>query len=329
VQLAEEAEALTRNQAELTRAMQTAVARYQAKSGGALPDGIGVELTAEQRALLTERLKSEKMGTASLLQDLLAKDQQLQDLKKRIGELNERLPDSVIASDGQRHERIAMDYLAGKGLKTEEAYRLVSQAALTEPLMAGFRVFLLFQNGQFGTWVTQGTANTSPKDVHDQLVKLAGAERDAAVQALEVTKADRDDLRNMASAADKSRQDTQSDLKAMQAVSEREHSLNSTLRYVVGSKSELVKNQVIDGGYRLLPAKSDGSTFMPAGPAPLPPIDPSAYGLKRVRRVTLVPGLVAEGQDYTVSNTDGFLSVSIVRPERFSQYAKFFVIVLE
>jgi len=329
VQLAEEAETLSHRQGELTRDMQTTIARYQQKSGGSLPSSIGAELTDEQRALLSERIKSERMGTASLLQDLLAKDKELQDLRKRLTDVNGRLPDSVIAADGQRHERIAMDYLTGKGLNTEDAYTLVSQASLTEPLIQGFRVFLLYQNGQFGTWVTQGNANTSPKAVHEQVIKLATQERDAAKQALEDANADRADLRNMANAADKSLQDTQADLKAMHAATERQLALNSTLRYVVGSKSELVKNKVIDGNLRLLPAVSEGSALPANVPTTLPPIDPSVHGLKRVKRVTIVPGLVAEGSDFTVNDTDGFISLSIARPERFSQYAKFFVVVLE
>lgn len=329
VQLAEEAETLARNQVQMTRDMQTAIARYQKRSGGALPGSIGAELTEEQRALLTERIRSEKMGTASLLQDLLAKDKQLQELKSRLDEVNGRLPDSVIAADGQRHERIAMEYLANKGLKTDEAYRLVSQAALTEPLFPGFRVFFLYQNGQFGTWVTQGTARRSPKSVREELVRMANEERDAALSALEATKADRDDLRNLANATEKSLRDAEADLKAMQAATERQQALNSTLRYVIGSKSQLVKAKVIDGSYRLLSAEGQGNDLLANGPSTLPPIDPSIHGLKRIKRVRVVPGLLTEGEDYTVTLTDGFLSFAIARPERFTQFAKYFVVVLE
>lgn len=329
VALAEEAETLSRQQTELTRSLQDAIARYQARSGGALPDGVGAELTAQQRAVLAERLKTEKMGTAALLQDLIAKDQQLQDLRQRLADVNGRLPDSVIAAEGQRHERIAMDYLTTKGLKTDEAYRLVSQSALTEPLLTGFRVFLLYDKGQFGTWVTQGNANRSPKALRDELARLANEERDTALKELEAANADRDDLRNMANAADKSLQATQADLKAMAAAATAQQAMNATLRYVIGSKSALVKSKIIDGSFRLLPVKSDGNAVDAAGPSTLPPIDPSVHGLKRVKRLTVVPGLVEEGTDYTVNDTDGFLSFAIVRPDRFARFAKYFVVVLE
>ncbi len=329
IALADEAEALAKNQADLTRQMQDILARYQARSGGKLPEGIGAELTPEQRALLTERLKTERMGTASLLQDLLTKDRQLQELKSRIAEVNSRLPDSVVASEGQRHERIAMDYLATQGLSHEQAYGLVGHTALIEPLVEGFRVFLLYEGGRFATWVTQGSASVSPQAVRDQVATLVAQERDEALKALEAAHLDRDDLRSLATTADRSRQDTQADLNAMAAAAERERSSNSTLRYLVGSKSELIKSKVIDGSYRLRPARAAGTPLVAADSTTLPPIDPSAHGIRKIKRVTLLPGLVAEGEDYTLLNVDGFLSVAIVRPDRFSQYAKYFVIVLE
>lgn len=328
-QLAEEAEVLARNHAEVTRAMQDTIARYQTMSGGALPEGVGSGLTPELRGLLAERLKNESMGTASLLQDLLTKDQELQTLNSRIDELDRQLPYSVTAAEGQRHERIAMDFLREQGLTTDDAYRLVSQASLTEPLLSGFRVFLMYRGGQLGTWVTQGTAGASPQAVRDRVAALAAEERDAAVHALEATKADRDDLRNLAGLADRSLQNTQADLRAMTAAAEREQARNATLRYVVGSKSELVKGKVIDNGYRLLPLRTEGTAFLASSPSDLPPIDPSAYGLRRLNRVTVVPGLVIEGEDYRASNVDGFLSMTILRPDRFAHYAKYFVIVLE
>ena len=329
VQLAEEAETLARNQAEMTVAMQDAIARYQTRSGGALPAGIGAELTPEQRALLTERLKTERMGTASLLQDLLARDQQLREMRQRLETINKQLPYAVTATEGQRHERIAMDYLTQQGLGTEAAYGLVSQASLTEPLMAGFRVFLLYRDGQFATWVTQGSASTSPRAVRERLAQMAAEERDAALGALDATRADRDDLRNLANLADKSLQDTQADLRAMTAAAERGQAGLAAVRYLVGSKSELVRGKVIDGSYRLLPVRTDGTEFVPSASSALPPIDPSWSGLRRINRVRVLPGTVAEGEDFQVNNVDGFVSVAILRPERFAQYAKFFVIVLE
>lgn len=327
-QLAEDAETLTSQQAELTRAMQDAIARYQAQTGGTLPGDIGAGLTPEQRALLTERLSGARTDVAAAIEDLLTRDQQLQAIRTRLDDMTQRLPESVIAAEGQRHERIAMDFLIRQGLGTDAAYRLVSQAALTE-LLPGFRVFLLYQNGQFGTWVTQGTAAMSPRVVRDRLAAMVTRERDAALTDLEAVRADRDDLRNLADVASRTLEDTRAELKAMAVAAERQLGSSGTLRYVIGSKSDLVKGRIIDGSYRLLPVKTAGTALEASAPTSLPPIDPAAYGLKRVRRITVVPGLISEGEDYQISGVASFPSVAILRPDRFAQYARYFVVVLE
>lgn len=335
-QLTEESERLARSQAEITQQMQQTIAKYQAQSGGQLPEGIASGLTPEQRALLAERIKTEKMSTASLLNDLLAKDQQLHDLSAQLEEMKGRLPESVTATDGQRHDRIAMDFLIRHGVNADQAYKLVSQQLLSETLIPGFRVWLFYQNGLFGTWVTQGTANTSPKSLRDRVAKIVEEERDAAIGALDAekvahsnTKADRDDLRNIAAASEKSLVETQEELKTMLAAAERQQAMNSTLRYIVGSKREMQRAKIIDGSLRMLRSELSGSTVAAADGATLPPIDPAQYGLKKINKVTVVPGTVEQGTDYKATIVDGFLTLSITNPERFSQYAKFFVVVLE
>lgn len=335
-QLTEESDRLARSQAEITQQMQQTIAKYQAQSGGQLPESIAAGLTPEQRALLAERIKTEKMGTASLLSDLLAKDQQLRDLSAQLEEMKGRLPESVTATEGQRHDRIAMDFLIKNGVNADQAYKLISQQLLSETLVPGFRVWLFYQNGLFGTWVTQGTANTSPTALRTRVAKIVEEERDAAIGALDAekvahmnTQADRDDLRNIAAASEKSLAETQQELQSVMATAERQQAMNATLRYIIGSKREMTRAKVIDGSFRMLRSDLGGSTVVAGDSTSLPPIDPMQYGLKKIKKVTIVPGTVEQGVDYKATIVDGFLTLSITNPERFTQYAKFFVVVLE
>ena len=79
---------------------------------------------------------------------------------------------SLVVEVGQRHDRIAVDYLVSRGVPAGTAYRLVSQVALHDGLVPGFRVWTYYANGQFGTWVTKGTATISPAEHQRRLRHL-------------------------------------------------------------------------------------------------------------------------------------------------------------
>lgn len=292
------------------------------------------ELARELDALQRQVDSSEQVDEV-LRGELQARNEQLTVLQGQIRAAGAAAPDSVSALEGDRHDRLAMDYLRSKGVGTADAYRLVSQVALTEVLLPGFKVWFLYRNGQFGTWVSQGAAATSPQSHAEYLAMLLKQEKDALAQALsdektghEQTRADRDDLRNLASAADAALQTNQAELQAMTSAAEGVMARANTARYLVGSKDALVRAKIIDGSFRLLPT-DQGNAISLAEPLTLPPLDPGAFGLKRIRKVTLVPGTVVPGRDYDVQLLDGFAQVIIREPVRFLEYARFFVVVVE
>lgn len=290
---------------------------------------------AKERDSLQRQLETSQGADEVLRSELKTRDEQLTALEGQIRAAGAVTPDSVSALEGDRHDRLAMDYLRSKGVGTSEAYRLVSQVALTEVLLPGFKVWFLYRNGQFGTWVSQGAAATSPQSHAEYLAMLLTQEKDALAQALndektghEQTRADRDDLRNLAAAADAALQTNQAELRAMTSAADGVMARASTARYLVGSKDALVRAKVIDGSFRLLPT-DQGSPITLSGPLTLPPIDPGALGLRRIRKVTLVPGTVVPGRDYDVQLLDGFAQVTIRQADRFLEYARFFVVVVE
>jgi hypothetical protein len=312
---------------------------YQ-KRFGALPDGFGQELTDEQRSLLVDRIRNERADRRSLLQDLLDRDQAISGLKARVKQLASRVPDRVEVQDGDRHDRLATDFLIRKGVSKDKAYDLVSAINLQDALVPGFRVWMYYENGQFGTWVTQGTAQMSPQDHARQVLELVAtardsalAERDAALAEGGRLKADLDDTKNIAKATEGALRTAEDEGKAFMEAAERQRVANDTLRYVIDSKKQLIARKIINKNLTLLPfpqtaavatldvGQSDSLSLT---------IDGSAYGLKKIKKLTVAPGAVSPGLDYRVELSDGpIVRFTILRPEAFKTLAKFFAIVLE
>ncbi len=82
-EMAVEYEKLEQQQATTNQQMGQLINRYQQR-GGSLPPGFGAELTDEQRTLLAERIKTEKAGLRTLLQDLIDRDKEMQQMKTRL-----------------------------------------------------------------------------------------------------------------------------------------------------------------------------------------------------------------------------------------------------
>ena len=103
-------------------------------------------LTPEQRDALRKEIEDKRGSHQKLLQDIVDRDKQIDDLKAQIGELRKKLPDaqSFVVREGGRHDRIAMDYLIKRGISAEKAYNIVSQVGLYDGLLPGFRVWVMF-----------------------------------------------------------------------------------------------------------------------------------------------------------------------------------------
>lgn len=340
-ELASEYERLDRQQAQTNKQLGDLLARYQ-RRGGTLPPGLGPDLTDEQRALLAERVKTERVGLRTLLQDIIDRDHELTNMRAQSQQLAGRLPASVTAKEGDRHDRIAMDFLIKQGVNADKAYEIVSKMSLTDALVPGFRVWTYYQNGQFGTWVSEGTAGVTPQEHQRRLTEMLHTERNAAIADLKRTQADLDDTRQIARRSEAALEQTSADLAAMTQAAEREQAENQrrateaarraaaadTVRYLVGSKSGLVSLKVIDRNLRLRALDGGGAqTITLNGPASIA-VDGTGHGLKRLRKLTLVPDVFVQGLDYQVAFDGPFAKLQIMRDEKFKT-ARFFVLVLE
>jgi hypothetical protein len=340
-EMADEYEQLDRQQSDANKRLAELLTRYQRRDG-ALPPGFGPDLNDEQRAVLAERIKTERAGLRSLLQDIVERDRELTDLKARGQELGGRLPASVAAKEGDRHDRIAMDFLIKQGVNADKAYEIVSKLNLTEALVPGFRVWTYYQNGQFGTWVTAGTAGITPQEHQKRLTEVLHAERNAALAELKRTQADLDDTRQIAKRSEVVLDQTAAELAAMAQAAERERAENQrraadvarreaadeTLRYVIGVKSSLVSMNLIDRNLRLKSLESGVAQALNLTTLTSIAIDGSAYGLKRIRKVTLVPEVFILGVDHQVIFDGAFAKLQILNTAKFKT-ARFLVVVLE
>jgi hypothetical protein len=333
-ELAAQFDQLEAQQTQTNRQIADLLARYQ-KRGGALPPGFGPDLTDEQRTMLAERIKTERAGTKALLEDIIAKDKEHTNVRAQLRSVQGRLPAHVIAKEGDRHDRIAMDFLMKRGVSAAKAYELISQINLQDALVPGFRVWTHYQNGQFGTWVTAGGAGITPQQHQLRLTEMLRNERNEAIQTLEKTKTDLEDTRTIARAAEEALEKTAAAVAAAEAEATKEREENArrmvaenTIRYVVGSKKQLENQRIIDGRFRLRAVDGAGAQTLNLLESSDIAVDGIAYGMKRVRKVTLVPEVFANGVDYTVTTEGPFARVKILQKDKFA-VARFLAVVLE
>ncbi len=146
-----------------------------------------LSLTPEQREYLKKRLAQEKDSSYSaIIQEILNKDEEIKQLRKEIQDLKDKLPKPYVVQQGDNHYDICMKFLTEqKGLTPEEAQKLVERVNLLEYLLPGFEVYLFYNDGVFGTFVTQGTADMSPNQIKRYYKTKLINERDKARQEAE------------------------------------------------------------------------------------------------------------------------------------------------
>jgi hypothetical protein len=309
------------------------LASYQ-KAGGSLPPNFGSDLTPEQRKLLADKIAKEKANLKSLLQEALDKDTQVQKLKAQLQVLQGQLPAFVTAAEGSRHDRIAMDFLAKQGVKQEEAWRLVSQINLQDALLPGFHVWLYHAKGGFGTWVTKGSAPTSPQELSARIKYQLETERDSAVSTATGLKKEvqdllskREDLQKEVTSASA---ELDSVLTMLSKAQEQSGAAENVAHYAIGSKADLKSKGIISDsllkGVRLRDLSAPESLDLRKQKQIT--VDAAAYGLAKVKKISFLPDVFRDGTDYTVTMIEGgsMAQIALINLEKF-RHAKFVVVI--
>ncbi|MBN8705037.1 MAG: hypothetical protein J0L62_04120 [Bacteroidetes bacterium] len=117
-----------------------------------------------QQKVLKEMLdKEENVSYRGMLQKIVDKNSEIQSLNDQLTELRAKLPAPRRVKANQTHMQLALDYLMKeKALDSKTAHDLVDKTMLIDELVPGFDVWMYFNEGTFGTFITQGSAPISP-----------------------------------------------------------------------------------------------------------------------------------------------------------------------
>lgn len=314
---------------ERSRAVQQQ--RSALKRAGVSAEGeANEELTPAQRALLEERVARERGSRKNLLQEILDQDVRIRDLRTRLDTLSKNLPASHVAAEGDRHDRIAMNFLLAQGVAADAAYQIVSKLNLDDALIPGFRVWTYYANGQFGTWVTQGTAGISPADRQKRLREEAETLRAEQAELIGQNTALRTTNEQLQQRAEAGEADASAAIAAAEAASAAAVAASNQVRYVIGSKKMLERARVIDGRLRLLTLDLPESQTLNLAARQSIVFEPQSYdpGLKRVKRVRVAPTSFVEGVDYEARVVEDVgYELRILNPSKFIAAGRFIVVM--
>lgn len=140
-------------------------------------------LSQEQKRALEARVGLERDSSRrALLLEVLAKDAELGALQAELAQLKARLPEPEIARRNDSHYGLALRFLLGRGCTAEQARALLSRVTISERIAPGYEVYHFLVDGAYGTWVAQGAAPVSPRELVDDGDRLQLlSERDRAV----------------------------------------------------------------------------------------------------------------------------------------------------
>ena len=292
------------------------------------------ELTPEQRQLLEDRISKERGSRKSLLQEVLDQDAKIRDLRGKLESLAKGLPASHVAAAGDRHDRIAMNYLLAQGVAADAAYQLISKITLEDTLMPGFRVWTYYNNGQFGTWVTQGTAPISPAERQKRLRDEFENMRAETKSLMQQTLAQKETMVKLTQRAETGEAEARAAMKAVENESasrqRAEAARASTVQYAIGSKKSLESARIIDGRLRIWNLEREQAQPLNLAERQTVTFEPQSYDsrLKRVKRIRVAPASFVEGEDYSVTSLgDVGVELRIVNTAKFIAAGRFLVVI--
>ncbi|MGD2091087.1 MAG: hypothetical protein PVH61_33235 [Candidatus Aminicenantes bacterium] len=303
------------------------VMEYREKTGETEPLGFNpTDLGEEAQALLKQRIKEEKdVSIKSLLEDILDKKEEIQELKEKIAAIENLLPAPHIVTKGENHYRIALDFLVNeKGVEKEEAIELVNQTALFDELMEGFKVWNFYTGDEYGTSVTQGTATISPNmlihlakkkitDARDQAV----SQRDKLAGDIKVLEEKQEQVITQVNLLAKEKENLITKVTGLNQQA-------NSLFYLLDLQKNLEKKGILKSGFLKTTKLRDVSPEHFCQAIDLRSedqvlISAANLGIKKIKDVTLFPKFYKQGSNYRVKITadNRFALLTIVDREKF------------
>ena len=272
-------------------------------------------LTEDQKKALEARIRIEKdTSRQGLLREILEKDAELRILNDHLVDLKAALPAPEIARPNDSHYGLALRFLKSHGHSDAEARKALSRVIISERLAPGFEVYHLYANGEYGTWVSQGTASITPRSLARQNPNPLIGERDQAVavgrrlqrelQALESQKLD---IEQEIAAIQAERALVLEGQARLQSKNAEQLARLNSLHYLVGVQDTLEKEGTIE--VPLFGKDQSGPNWRDAAftqhldlrTSHTLLIRAQDLGLRHIAKVSVVPGSYTQGEHYRLS----------------------------
>ncbi len=163
------------------------VRKYNTSHPGAAMDTAGIStlgLSPEQAEILSRRVSEEKdVSYRGILQEVLNLNGEIDRLNNELADIRSKLPAPYEVKQGDSHFKVCLEFLTEKGVPEDEAVKLIEQTALTTELLPGFEVWNYYNDGVFGSFVTQGQAKLSPNALTRATKRRIDTERQNLIQA--------------------------------------------------------------------------------------------------------------------------------------------------
>jgi type II secretory pathway component PulM len=287
---------------------------YKKKTGEDLPEVNIMNLSPEQKKVLEEKIKNEKdVSIKSLLQDILDKNSDIQNLNARVQELETLLPKPHVVEKGENHYQIAMNFLLNeKGVDKTRAMELIERAALFEPVVPGFKIWNFYAEDEYGTFVTQGSAPISPNQIQRKVKKDLVDAKDKAISERDQLQSDIHEMETrrseLISQLDLLNQEKQNMLVRMSDLNQQNREMQTSLNsvfYAIDLPKVLSGKGIIKGGFLRSTKlqKVDSALFDRSldlrGDARIA-VAAADFQLARIKDITIYPAYFKEGVDFKV-----------------------------
>ena len=310
----------------------TLVQEYREKTGSNLLTLDVIDLSDEERLLLEEKISSESnISIKSLLSEILEKKSEILELNMHIKKIEGYLPKPHIVAAGENHYQIALDYLLNvKGIEKEEALELAERSLLFDHLVPGFKVWNFYSDGEFGTFISQGSASVSPNEIkRKEKKKLTDArdnavfERDTLAMELGSLKAKKALVLDQINLLNEEKMHLIKKLEELNRENEFMVEKVNSLYYILDTRSNLVKGGVLKGGFlRSLKLQSVSpdlfSRFIDLRSNNKILIDASELNLKKIRNIRKFPKFYKEDLDFSVhvENRSSIAEITVKNHEK-------------
>ncbi|HNQ78943.1 MAG TPA: hypothetical protein PKJ37_02560 [Acidobacteriota bacterium] len=312
--------------------MNMLIRQYAQEGGKDLGLVLDQSMGTDQRELLEKKLQNEEgIGYKDLISDILKQQKEIEDLKVQVQDLEKKLPAPTLVKRGDKHFDIGMQYLTKeKGLDEAAAKKLIYQTNIMDELVPGFKVWNFYDNGVYGTFVTQGDAAVSPYGVIQAAKKKLVDEKNTAVSQKEVLQKEKTTLLEQVDDLQKRRDQLNQDVMLLQQereelvrklaeVRELSEELKSKLNSVffrAGERKALVDSGLVKdpvfGSAKILKFQDENfPDRIDLRSQDAISISAEQCGVPSIKKVRVVPTSFKEGVDFTVVILGGGATANI------------------